>query len=70
MNFIEVIEDKMGQKAIKNFMPMQAGDVETTWANIDKLSNIYNYKPQVNIEEGISNFVKWVKEYPDMIYFN
>lgn len=67
MNFIEVMEDKIGQKAIKNFMPMQAGDVKTTWANIDKLSAIYNYKPKVNIEEGISNFVKWVKEYPEMI---
>jgi UDP-glucuronate 4-epimerase len=67
MNFIEVMEYELGQKAIKNFMPMQAGDVKTTWANIDKLSAIYNYKPKVNIEEGISNFVKWVKEYPDMI---
>lgn len=67
INFIEVIEDKIGQKATKNFMPMQAGDVKTTWANIDKLSAIYNYEPKVNIEEGISNFVKWVKEYPDMI---
>lgn len=67
MNFIEVMEDKIGQKAIKNFMPMQAGDVKMTWANIDKLSAIYNYKPKVNIEEGISNFVKWVKEYPEMI---
>jgi len=67
MNFIEVIEDKLGKKAIKIFMPMQAGDVKTTWANIDKLSAIYNYKPKVNIEEGISNFVKWVKDYPDMI---
>ena len=67
MNFIEIMEDKIGQKAVKNFMPMQAGDVKSTWANIDKLSAIYNYKPKVNIEEGICNFVKWVKEHPDMI---
>jgi UDP-glucuronate 4-epimerase len=67
MNFIEVIEDKIGQKAIKNFLPMQAGDVKITWANIDKLTKIYNYKPKVNIEEGIDEFIKWVKEYPNMI---
>lgn len=67
MRFIEVLEDKIDQKAIKNFMPMQAGDVKATWANIDKLSTIYNYKPKVNIEEGIGEFIKWVKKYPELI---
>jgi UDP-glucuronate 4-epimerase len=67
MRFIEVLEDKIDQKAIKNFMPMQAGDVKATWANIDKLSTIYNYKPNVNIEEGIGEFIKWVKAYPELI---
>jgi UDP-glucuronate 4-epimerase len=67
MNFIDVMEDKIGQKATKNFMPMQPGDVKETWANIDKLASIYNYKPKVNIEEGVSNFIKWVKEYPEMV---
>jgi UDP-glucuronate 4-epimerase len=67
MRFIEVLEDKINQKAIKNFMPMQAGDVKATWANIDKLSTIYNYKPKVNIEEGIGEFIKWVKAYPELI---
>lgn len=67
MRFIEVLEDKIAQKAIMNFMPMQAGDVKATWANIDKLSTIYNYKPKVNIEEGIGEFIKWVKAYPELI---
>lgn len=67
MRFIEVLEDKIDQKAIMNFMPMQAGDVKATWANIDKLSTIYNYKPKVNIEEGIGEFIKWLKEYPGLI---
>lgn len=67
MRFIEVLEDKINQKAIKNFMPMQAGDVKATWANIDKLSTIYKYKPRVNIEEGIGEFVKWAKAYPELI---
>lgn len=67
MHFIEVIEDKIDHKAIKNFMPMQAGDVKATWANIDKLSTIYNYKPKVKIEEGIVEFIRWVKAYPELI---
>jgi UDP-glucuronate 4-epimerase len=67
MNFIEVMEDKIGQKAIKNFMPMQAGDVKITWANIDKLATIYNYRPKVDIEEGIREFIKWVKIYPELL---
>jgi UDP-glucuronate 4-epimerase len=46
---------------------MQPGDVKETWANIDKLASIYNYKPKVNIEEGVSNFIKWVKDYPNMV---
>lgn len=67
MHFIEVLEDKIDKKAIKNFMPMQPGDVKATWANIDKLSTIYNYKPKVNIEEGIGQFVQWVKKYIELI---
>jgi UDP-glucuronate 4-epimerase len=70
MNFIEVIEDKLGQKADKNLMPMQAGDVKSTWANIDKLSTVYGYEPKVNIEEGISEFISWVKKCPDLIILN
>lgn len=67
MRFIELIEDNIAIKAVKNFMPMQAGDVKATWANIDRLSTIYNYTPKVNIEEGISEFIKWVKKYPELI---
>jgi UDP-glucuronate 4-epimerase len=67
MNFIEVLEDEIGQKALKNFMPMQPGDVKVTWADIDKLTSIYGYKPKVKIEEGIDEFIKWVKAYPELI---
>ena len=67
MRFIEVLEENIAIKAVKNFMPMQAGDVKATWANIDKLSAIYNYKPKVSIEQGIEEFIKWVKKYPQLI---
>lgn len=67
MNFIEELEHALDKKAIKNFMPMQAGDVKSTWANIDKLSIVYGYEPKVKIQQGIEEFIKWVKEYPGLI---
>jgi len=67
MDFIAVMENKINKKSFKNFMPMQAGDVKVTWANIDKLKTIYCYEPKVTIEEGISEFIKWVDKYPELI---
>lgn len=67
MNFIEELELALDKKAIKNFMPMQAGDVKSTWANIDKLSGSYAYEPNVKIKQGIEEFIKWVKQYPELV---
>jgi UDP-glucuronate 4-epimerase len=67
MNFIEEIEHALNKKSIKNFMPMQAGDVKSTWANIDKLKSIYGYEPKVKIQQGIQEFIKWVKQYPELV---
>ncbi|MCI4626927.1 MAG: NAD-dependent epimerase [Candidatus Magnetoovum sp. WYHC-5] len=63
MYFIEVLEENLGKKAIKDMLPMQAGDVQATYANIDDLLADIGYKPSINIEEGISRFVKWYKIY-------
>jgi len=63
LEFIELLEEKLGSKAEKNMMPMQPGDVERTWADVEGLYEYINYRPQVNIEEGIENFVKWYKGY-------
>lgn len=67
MNFIEELELALDKKAIKNFMPMQAGDVKSTWANIDKLCDSYAYEPNVKIKQGIEKFIKWVKQYPELV---
>jgi UDP-glucuronate 4-epimerase len=67
MNFIEELELALQKKVLKNFMPMQAGDVKSTWANIDKLSTVYGYKPKVKIQQGIKEFIKWVKNYPELL---
>ena len=61
LKFIEVIEDKLGKKAIKNFMPIQPGDVPATYADVDDLINAVGFKPNTPIEEGIAKFVDWFK---------
>ena len=63
LRFIEVLEDNLGKKGIKNFMPMQPGDVPATYADVDDLMTAVGFKPSTTIENGISRFVKWYKEY-------
>jgi UDP-glucuronate 4-epimerase len=63
MHFIEVLEDCLGQKAKKNLLPIQAGDVPATYADVDDLIKDVGFKPSTPIEEGIKKFVKWYKEY-------
>jgi UDP-glucuronate 4-epimerase len=61
--YIEVLESKLGKKAIKNFLPMQDGDVPETYANVDDLMNDVGFKPSTPIEVGIGNFVNWYRDY-------
>ena len=63
LEFIEILEEELGMTAEKNMMPMQAGDVERTWADVDSLFEYINYRPKVGIEEGIREFVSWYKAY-------
>ncbi len=60
--FIEVIEDKCGKKAIKEYVDMQKGDVPITFANIDSLESLTGYKPKISIENGMGNFVDWYRK--------
>lgn len=61
--FIEVLEQKLGKKAIKNFLPLQDGDVPATYADVEDLKRDVGFKPDTPIETGISNFVEWFKMY-------
>lgn len=61
--FIECIENDLGKKAEKNFLPMQPGDVEQTCADISKAQNLLGFAPKTNIETGVHNFIAWYKEY-------
>jgi UDP-glucuronate 4-epimerase len=63
MKFIETIERALGKTAIKNLMPLQPGDVEATFADIDDLTRDTGFRPSTPIEEGIGKFIVWYKEY-------
>ncbi|MBB1351054.1 MULTISPECIES: NAD-dependent epimerase [unclassified Pseudoalteromonas] len=63
MTFIESIEKAAGKVADKNYMPMQAGDVPATFADIDSLQKEVGFKPNTNIEYGMQQFVDWYKAY-------
>jgi len=61
--FIEVIEKALSKKAIKNFMPIQPGDVEATFADVEALMTDVGFKPSTSIEGGVTKFVNWYLDY-------
>ena len=63
MDFIGVLENCLGRKAIIDFKPMQPGDVEKTWASTDALKALSGYEARVSVEEGVARFVDWYKDY-------
>jgi UDP-glucuronate 4-epimerase len=63
LDFIEAIETEIGTAAIRNYMPMQQGDVHATWADASLLQNLTGYKPQTPFREGVARFVNWYRDY-------
>ena len=63
LDFIDAIEDSLGQKAIRNYMPMQMGDVPATWADASLLMTLTGYRPQTDFRDGIARFVAWFRDY-------
>ena len=61
LDFINEIEQITGKKAIKNMLPMQAGDVYKTFADSSRFIDQYNYSPNTSIKKGIEEFIKWFK---------
>lgn len=66
MDFVEAIEAECGREAIKNFMPMQMGDVPATWADATLLKELTGYAPQTGVKDGIRQFVAWYRDYYDV----
>jgi UDP-glucuronate 4-epimerase len=63
LRLIDVLEDTLGKKALKNFLPMQPGDVPGTYADVDDLMSEVGFKPDTTIEHGIKRFVEWYRAY-------
>ncbi|MDR9793253.1 NAD-dependent epimerase [Aeribacillus pallidus] len=63
MDFITAIEEKLGIEAKKEFLPLQAGDVPATYADVEDLYNEINFRPQTSIKEGVSKFIDWYLDY-------
>ncbi len=63
MDFIDAIEEALGQKAKKNFLPMQPGDVMATWADVSDLETELGYKPDTPVKDGVKNFINWYRMY-------
>jgi len=63
LDFVEAIESELGITAIKEFLPLQPGDVPATFADVSDLINDVNYKPATSIKTGVHEFVKWYKNY-------
>jgi len=61
--FVTVLEDALGRKAVREYLPMQAGDVVATYADVTALGEAAGYAPTTPIEEGIPKFVAWYREY-------
>ena len=59
LDFIEALEACLGKKAIRNYMPMQAGDVPATWADASLLHALTGYRPETGFREGVGRFVEW-----------
>ncbi|WP_158826669.1 NAD-dependent epimerase [Mucilaginibacter lacusdianchii] len=63
MDFIEALENAIGKKAVKNMLPMQAGDVLSTDADMTDLEQNFHYQPQTDVQSGINRFVEWFREF-------
>jgi len=63
LDFVDAIEESLGKKANRNFMPMQMGDVPATWADASLLQRLTGYRPQTDFRDGIARFVEWFREY-------
>jgi len=63
--FIKTLEESLGKKAIRNYMPLQPGDVPRTCSDNSDLTNSVGYKPKTKIEDGVDKFVDWYLSYYD-----
>ena len=63
MDFITILEKCLGRTAIKEYLPMQPGDVYQTYADVSELMKDYGFKPDTSLETGLARFAEWFKAY-------
>jgi UDP-glucuronate 4-epimerase len=63
LRYIEVLEECLGRKAEKRFLPLQPGDVAETWADVSDMARAVSYRPATPIEVVVRRFVDWYREY-------
>lgn len=63
LEFVDCLEAALGIKAQRNFLPLQAGDVVKTWADVSALAEWVDFRPQVTVETGVAEFVKWYRHF-------
>lgn len=63
MDYIGALENALGRKAKKKFLPIQPGEIPETWASVDDLAQQFDYHPTTSIEEGITKFASWFESY-------
>ena len=63
LRYIEIIEDALGVKAKKEFLPMQPGDVPDSLADLEKIKSVSGYQPKVSYKEGVKKFIEWYKHF-------
>lgn len=63
LDFVQAFENSLGVKAIRNLVPLQAGDVLATWADTSLLEGLTGFKPSTDLNTGVQNFVHWYRDY-------
>jgi UDP-glucuronate 4-epimerase len=63
LRYVDVLEEKLGRKAIRELVPLQPGDVPDTEASVTDLAEATGYAPRTTVEEGVGRFVDWYREY-------
>lgn len=63
LDFVEAVENCLGRKARRNYLPLQAGDLQATWADTSLLMALTGYQPQTRLADGVQKFVDWYRDY-------
>jgi UDP-glucuronate 4-epimerase len=63
MDFVRILEEATGREAVKEFLPMQPGDVQSTWADVQALEDAVGFRPDTPLREGLARFVAWYREF-------